>query len=207
MINLLLKKIFCLIIISFGFIIELFHPSITSAKDNFQPLFSEYIEHYVNLEESQDSLTKTDSLEKNYKLILSLNPNDSEALYNLAKIKGSQGDWFGAEALYKKAFSNSPKFLMAQSSKALTTYQLGKLDEAQSELRYIIRKYPMFADARAALSALLASEGSYGEAKSNWVAAIGLDNRYSDRNWLLEIRQWPPKPVNDLMNFLSSENL
>ena len=71
----------------------------------------------------------------------------------------------------------------------------------------IIRKYPMFADARAALTAFLWRQGLYGEAESHWVAALGLDDRYKDQDWLLNIRRWPPTPTKDLMKFLELKEL
>ena len=92
---------------------------------------------------------------------------------------------------------------MARSSVALVDYELGNFVESEEELRKLIRRYPTFADARAALTALQWSKGKYGEAESNWIAALELDPRYSDRDWLLEVRRWPPKPVGDLMKFIS----
>ena len=43
---------------------------------------------------------------------------------------------------------------MARSSMALADYQLGNIDDSGKELRNLIRRYPTFADARAALTAL-----------------------------------------------------
>ena len=84
----------------------------------------------------------------------------------------------------------------------MATYQLGEFDKAELELRKIIRRHPMLPDARAALTALLWSKGSLGEAESHWAAVVGLDNRYKDSQWLMNIRRWPPQPINDLMAFL-----
>ena len=67
----------------------------------------------------------------------------------------------------------------------------------------MIRRYPTFADARAALTALQWSKGKSGEAESNWIAAVELDPRYAQKEWLLEVRRWPPAPVDDLMKFIS----
>jgi hypothetical protein len=80
---------------------------------------------------------------------------------------------------------------------------LGELEEAETQLRALIRRYPLFADARAGLTALLWSRGAHGEAESHWVAASGLDPRYRQADWLLQIRRWPPKPVQLLQQFLS----
>ena len=96
---------------------------------------------------------------------------------------------------------------LALSNHALTNYQLGKLDKAESELRSIVLKYPMFADARAGLSALLWHKNSLGEAKSHWAAVFGLDRRYAQQNWLLGVRHWPPEPTKDLLEFLALEHV
>ena len=138
-----------------------------------------------------------------YNWILERDAVNASALYNLGNVLGSQGDWLQAEALYRKASDASPGFAMASSSKALAVYQLGEFDLAEKELRALIRRYPMFADPRAALSGLLWHYGSFGEAESHWNAAVGLDNRYRQRDWLLQIRRWPPQPTADLMDFLA----
>jgi tetratricopeptide (TPR) repeat protein len=91
---------------------------------------------------------------------------------------------------------------MARSSLALADFQLGNIDEAEKELIKLIRRYPTFADARAALTALNWSNGEAGKAESNWIAVTELDPRYSDEEWLKKIRRWPPQPIKDLMNFI-----
>ena len=81
--------------------------------------------------------------------------------------------------------------------------QLGDLVEAERQLRNLIRRYPLFADARAGLTALLWQRGAAGEAESHWAAASGLDPRYRQSEWLSQIRRWPPEPVHALENFLA----
>ena len=101
----------------------------------------------------------------------------------------------------------NPGLPMARSSKSLASYQLSQYDEAEEVLRALIRKYPMFADARAALSALLWRKGSLGEAESHWSAVAGLDGRYKSKDWLVNARRWPPKPAEDLMSFLALKTI
>ena len=67
----------------------------------------------------------------------------------------------------------------------------------------MIRRYPTFIDARAALTALNWSRGMLGQAESNWIAVMELDPRYSEEEWLIEVRRWPPKPTKDLMKFIA----
>ncbi|MFO0118984.1 MAG: hypothetical protein ACK512_02630, partial [Cyanobium sp.] len=105
-------------------------------------------------------------------------------------------------ACFQAAAEARPGMAMARSSAALAAFQLGDLSEAERELRSLIRRYPLFADARAGLTALLWQRGAAGEAESNWAAASGLDPRYRQSEWLLEVRRWPPEPVAALARFL-----
>jgi tetratricopeptide (TPR) repeat protein len=131
---------------------------------------------------------------------------DASALYNLGNVQGSRGDWQAARSSFTEAADARPGFAMARSSAALAAFQLGQLDDAETELRRLIRRYPLFADARAGLTALLWRRGARGEAESHWASASGLDPRYRQPEWLLEIRRWPPEPVQALSDFLALSN-
>jgi hypothetical protein len=61
----------------------------------------------------------------------------------------------------------------------------------------------MYSDMRAALTAVLWVSGQQGEAESNWVATVGLDNRYQDLDWIKNIRRWPPSMIEALEKFLN----
>ncbi len=163
------------------------------------------IDPHLNRGIAEEALKDWDSAIIDYKWILEREPDNASALYNLANVSGFKGDWDQAKALFSQAAFARPGFALARSSKALSDYQLEQFDDAEVELRNLIRRYPMMADARAALSALLWRKGFYGEAESNWSAASGLDNRYRQRDWLLKIRRWPPRPTEDLMAFLALE--
>ncbi len=102
---------------------------------------------------------------------------------------------------YENYFSSECESL-EDFSQPLTKYQFGQFDEAESEFRALVKKHPMCADSRAALTALLWHKGYIGEAESHWNAAFGLDNRYSNKEWLLNTRHWPAKPTEDLVAFL-----
>ena len=163
------------------------------------------IDPYLNRGIAEEALKDWEAAIKDYNWILEQEPDNASALYNLANVSGSKGEWSQARVLFGKAAFSNPGFAMARSSKALCDYQLEKFDDAENELRNLIRRYPMMADVRASLSALLWRKGFVGEAESNWVAASGLDNRYRQRDWLLNIRRWPPGPTEDLMAFLALE--
>ncbi len=160
------------------------------------------IDPYINRGIAEENLGRWDAAKNDYKLALEMKPNDAMVLYNLGSVSVAEGNWLAAEDFYNRASLIEPDLSIAQSSKALVKYQLGEVEEAELELRNIIRRYPMDADARAALTALLWVKGSTGEAESHWAAVNGLDGNYKDSQWLINFRRWPPKPISDLMAFL-----
>ncbi|HBP53797.1 MAG TPA: hypothetical protein DD643_05405 [Synechococcus sp. UBA8638] len=129
---------------------------------------------------------------------------EADALYGLGAMQGARGNWRGAHCSYGAAARIQPDLILARSSQALAAMELGDLVVAEETFRQLIRRYPLFADARAALTALLWRRGLQGEAESHWAASVGLDDRYADAQWLLAVRHWPPGPVRDLQEFLSS---
>jgi tetratricopeptide (TPR) repeat protein len=164
------------------------------------------IDPHLNRGTAEEALQRWPEAAADYDWILARQPAEASALYNLGNVRGSQNDWSAAADLYGQAALARPGFAMARSSEALARYQLGDLDAAEQELRKLIRRYPLFADARAGLSALLWRRGRGGEAESHWAAAAGLDPRYRQSDWLLQVRRWPPRPTADLAAFLKLES-
>lgn len=157
---------------------------------------------HLNRGTAEESLGRWQAAAADYDWILERDPADASALYNLGNVRGSQGDWQEARRRFQAAADARPGFAMARSSAALAAFQLGELEDAERELRSLIRRYPLFADARAGLTALLWQRGAAGEAESHWAAAAGLDQRYRQEEWLLQIRRWPPRPSAALQQFL-----
>jgi tetratricopeptide (TPR) repeat protein len=138
-----------------------------------------------------------------YNRVLEIDPEDPVAYNNRGNAEAGQQLWQQALQDYQQAISLAPDFAIARSNAALVTYQLGDRPEALRQMRNLVRKYPMFSDMRAALAAVLWVDGDQGEAESNWVAAVGLDNRYQNINWVQNIRRWPPTMVEALNKFLT----
>ena len=127
---------------------------------------------------------------------------EAAVLYSLGARQGARGNWQGARCSYGAAARIQPDWSLARSSQALAAMELGELAVAEETFRQLIRRHPLFADARAGLTALLWRRGLQGEARSHWAAGVGLDGRYADAQWLLTTRQWPPGPAEDLQQFL-----
>ena len=158
---------------------------------------------HLNRGTAEEALGRWSEAAADYRWILERDPADASALYNLGNVEGSLGRWDEARRCFEAAALARPGFAMARSSAALAAFEQGDLAAAETELRKLIRRYPLFADARAGLTALLWQRGSRGEAESHWAAASGLDPRYRQEEWLLQIRRWPPGPVQALAQFLA----
>jgi len=158
---------------------------------------------HLNRGTAEEALGRWDEASADYQAVLRQQPDDASALYNLGNVAGSRGDWSLAREQFLAAAEARPGFAMARSSAALAALQLQQRDQAELELRRLIRRHPLFADARAALTALLWQKGASGEAESHWAAASGLDSRYRNLSWLREVRRWPPRAVDALGQFLT----
>ena len=161
---------------------------------------------YLNRGAALEGLHEWERAIADYNHVLELDPNDPAAYNNRGNAKAGMGDWEGAIADYQKAAELAPDFAMARANQAIARYQLGSIDTAIREMKNIVRKYPRFADMRAALTAALWVNGQQGEAESNWVAAIGLDSRYKNLDWVANVRRWPPAMVQALEKFLTLQS-
>ncbi|ERN40305.1 tetratricopeptide TPR_11 repeat-containing protein [Rubidibacter lacunae KORDI 51-2] len=141
-----------------------------------------------------------------YNHVLALTPNDPMAYNNRGNAQAGLQRWDDALADYQKAADIAPNFAFARANAALIYYQVGDEEKAEREMRNLVRKYPMFPDMRAALSAVLWTQGKQGEAESNWVAAMGIDKRYRDIDWVERVRRWPPGMVAALDKFIKIDS-
>ncbi len=157
---------------------------------------------YLNRGAALEAMGEYQAAIADYNHLLAIDPQDAQAYNNRGNAKMALGDWQGAIADYQTCHQIAPNFAFALASQALATYQLGDTQTALQMMRNLNRQYPQFADMRAALTAALWVEGKQGEAESNWVAAVGLDPRYQDLNWVKTIRRWPPAMVAALEKFL-----
>lgn len=174
-----------------------FNKSIELAPDVADP--------YLNRGAAYEGQGRWEEALADYEKVLSISPEDPLAYNNRGNAKAGQGKWEEALVDYGKAADIAPDFAFARANYALAAYQTDRQEEAVRTMRNLVRKYPMFPDMRAALTAALWQQGQQGEAESNWVAAVGVDNRYQDIDWVKNVRRWPPKMVIALQKFLDLE--
>jgi tetratricopeptide (TPR) repeat protein len=150
---------------------------------------------------------KWDQAIADYNKVLEIKPNEAVAYNNRGNAQAGQGHWQEAIKDYEKAVNLDENFAFAQGNLAIALYQVGEEERAIYLMKDLVKDFPMFADMRAALSAVLWETGKEGEAQSNWVAAMGLDQRYQDLNWVKNSRRWSPKLVTALEKFLENQSI
>ncbi|MEM6520403.1 MAG: tetratricopeptide repeat protein [Cyanobacteria bacterium P01_C01_bin.70] len=140
-----------------------------------------------------------------YNRVLDIDPEEAGALNNRGNAEAGQGNWTAAIADYERAADLDRNFALARVNYGLALFQTEQTERSLKVLRGIVRKYPNFPDARAALTAELWAQNQRGEAESQWVAVEGLDKRYQDIDWVRTVRRWPPKVADALEQFLLLE--
>jgi tetratricopeptide (TPR) repeat protein len=140
-----------------------------------------------------------------YKAILKVAPDDPSAWNNYGNASAGLGDWKTASEGYARAAQLAPQFSFAMMNKAVADFQLGKDEIAFKQLRTLLRKYPDFADARAALAAALWEAGLQAQAEEEWGRVN--DPRYRDLSWLQANRRWPPRLIRGLTAFLGIRDI
>jgi tetratricopeptide (TPR) repeat protein len=175
-----------------------FNKSIELAPDAPDP--------YLNRGAALEGLGQWEQAIADYNHVLELDPKDPAAYNNRGSAKTGLGQWEDAIADFRQAADMAPDYAFARANQALALYQVGRIDEAMKMMRNLVRKYPQFADMRAALTAALWVSGKQGEAESEWVAAVGVDSRYKNIDWLKNTRRWPPSLIAAMEKFLTLQS-
>ena len=158
---------------------------------------------YLNRGAALEGVGKWDQAIADYNHVLELDPKDPLAFNNRGNAEAGLGQWQAAIADFKQASDLAPDYAFARANYALALYQTEQTDEAIRTMRNLVRKYPKFADMRAALTAALWAQGKQGEAESEWVAAVGIDSRYKNIEWLTKTRRWSPRMIAAMKDFLT----
>ncbi|CAC5344651.1 MULTISPECIES: tetratricopeptide repeat protein [Planktothrix] len=178
------------------------NPAISDYNQSIE-LAPNFPDSYLNRGVAYEGLGEWEKAIADYNQVLAINPNDPVAYNNRGNAEAGLEKWSAALLDYQTASDLDKNYSFARGNYALTLYQLGETELALKTMNNLVRKYPNFADMRAALTACLWDIGKPGEAESNWVAVVGLDARYKNINWVKTVRRWPPKLVTALNNFLN----
>eukprot|EP00252_Welwitschia_mirabilis_P000020 TRINITY_DN10014_c0_g1_i1.p1 TRINITY_DN10014_c0_g1~~TRINITY_DN10014_c0_g1_i1.p1 ORF type:complete len:320 (+),score=55.10 TRINITY_DN10014_c0_g1_i1:116-1075(+) len=130
-------------------------------------------------------------------------PEESAAWFNLGNIDVKIQDYEGALAAYERASVLAPGIAGYLLRQALVLFQLNRIDEARKLFESLVRKYPNYAEAHAALAAILWGKGLRSRAEDQLTEALMREPLYKDIGWVQSALQWPPSIAQAMSNLLS----
>ena len=130
---------------------------------------------------------------------------DPTILSNIANAEAGLLRWEDSYRDFSRSFEMNSNFMAPKIGKALVAYELDRKEEGLAIMKEIVSKYPnTFADGMAAVAVMnygINQRMSGEELQQNlalYKSAVIQDSRYSDMEWIRDIRRWPPSMVSAL---------
>lgn len=158
----------------FDLAIDDFNRAIGLAPDEPDPFLGKGVA-LEGLRRFEDALTCYASA--NQRSVMKYGGEDPVAINNMGNARAGLGDWHGAYESFKKAAEMNSRFAFALANEALALYQMGRDEEALRKMRFLVRKYPSFADMHAALAMVAWKRGDQAQAENEWYKAVEQDAR------------------------------
>jgi Flp pilus assembly protein TadD len=125
--------------------------------------------------------------EKQYRIVLSKDPKNLDALSNLGVVYFRTGKIRSAESTLKKALTIAPNDDFVLTTLGIVHYRQSRFDEALKELRKAIELNPTSATAHNYLGITASQKGRQQEAEKEMLQAISEDPNYADAHFNLAV--------------------
>ncbi|MCO5553662.1 hypothetical protein L7F22_032269 [Adiantum nelumboides] len=122
-------------------------------------------------------------------------PEEYAAWFNLGNVDARVKNYEEALTAYERASLLAPGIAGYRLKEALILFQLQRSQEAKKLLQGLVRKYPNYTEAHAALAAVLWSEGDRSRAEEQFSEATKREPLYGDLRWVSTELLWPPNVV------------
>lgn len=113
--------------------------------------------------------------EQAYNSLLTMNPDNQYAHYNLGVIRQGEGKLEEAVAFYDTAISLDPELLSARYNRGLALRDLGRADEALADLQFVVDREPQNAVALYNLGNLMIAQGDTDAGTDLVMQAVEID--------------------------------
>lgn len=124
---------------------------------------------------------------------IEIDPEEFVAYYDLGLIELRLGDFEKSSNHLQKAADLAPGIAGYRVRAAVLLFQTGNVTKAAQQLRGVVRKYGMYAEAHAALGGIYWFQGNVGLAEEELAKAVELDALWNDPQQVRENTRWPPK--------------
>ena len=107
-------------------------------------------------------------------------PSEAAAWFNLGNVQAKVKDYSSAFDSYKNAALLAPGVAGYRLRTATMLFQLGSLDDAEKVMKALVRKYPNYAEAYAALAALHWKRGETAKAEDDFSHAVAVEASFNN---------------------------
>ena len=154
----------------------------------------------LNRAVARQALGKLEEARADCTAAISLDAREFAAWHNRGQIEADMGLWREALDDYTKAADLAPGLAGYRLKQALAAWQVGEEDLSERLLSGLARKYANYAEARAALAAVLWARGREEAAEEQFAAAEFLDGSLSEPGYA-RAHLWPPEAAEALRRF------
>lgn len=157
---------------------------------------------FLNRAIAFEALGKYSEAVSDCKTAIENDPKEYAAWFNLGNVESKLQEYTKALDAYERAAILAPGIAGYRLREASMLFQLDRSEEAAKVMQGLVRKYPNYAEARAALAAVLWSENRRSSAEEQYSEATQQEPRFKSMGWVRKTLQWPPGLENALENFL-----
>lgn len=150
-----------------------------------------------------EALGRYDEAINDCKSAIERDPEEYAAWFNLGNVDARVKNYEEALTAYARASLLAPGIAGYRLKQALILFQLERFREASKLLEGLVRKYPNYAEAHAALAAVFWSVGDRSRAEEQFSEATRREPLYGDLKWVSRELLWPPNVVKAMENFLA----
>lgn len=158
---------------------------------------------FLNRAISYEAMGRFDEAIADCKTAIENDPEEFAAWYNLGNVEVRVKDYDNALRSYERASLLAPGIAGYRFKQALVLFQVGRSEESKKLLQGLVRKYSNYAEAHAALAAVLWSAGSRSGAEEQFSEATNREPLFKDLSWVSRELQWPPAVVEAFSKFLA----
>jgi tetratricopeptide (TPR) repeat protein len=161
---------------------------------------------YYSIGIAEEKLFLWDDAIRDYRKAIEMNRkipfvrDDPYLFNNLANAEAGKQDYAAALEDFTYASKLDNSFEAPALGRALVLFQMGKDNESLQYFKNLQKKYPNYTDGNAVL-AIMMQDTDKEQSKALWDDVLKQDPRYSDINWIRDIRRWPPRLVTLLEKF------
>ncbi|GJP41675.1 hypothetical protein CLOM_g1316 [Closterium sp. NIES-68] len=140
---------------------------------------------------------------KDCQAAVNVDPQEPAAWFNLGMVESRLTHYAASLDALKKAALLAPGIAGYRMATAVVLVQVGSTNQAEQILKALVRKYPNYAEAHAALAAVSWQKGETAEAEEQFSRGSALQPQLKNLEWVSDNYDWTPRLTESYRRFLA----